>query len=145
MDSSDFNKQFSNILKLITINLIIIILIPTVIYLKDMDWKLSTADDEILSKSKVDQTTVSTLVENEGFEIVRSNCTSCHSDRLITQNRATREGWLTMIRWMQNTQNLWPLGENETIILNYLTKNYAPEQIGRRKALSNIEWYQLEE
>jgi hypothetical protein len=83
----------------------------------------------------------------EGFELVRANCTACHSGKLIAQNRATREGWQEMIRWMQATQGLWELGENEAAILDYLAANYAPEETGRRANLNieEIEWYLLEE
>ena len=45
---------------------------------------------------------------------------------------------------MQETQKLWDLGENEDIILDYLAEHYAPEDIGRRKNLENIEWYELD-
>lgn len=86
------------------------------------------------------------LIYDEGFAEVRSTCTVCHSAKLVTQNRATREGWLQMIRWMQATQGLWDLGVNEDIIISYLAKNYAPEEIGRRANLdvAAIEWYILE-
>jgi len=85
------------------------------------------------------------LKEGEGRETVVANCTACHSDKLIVQNRATREGWQNMIRWMQETQRLWDLGENEKVILDYLEANYAPEETNaRRKNLENIEWYELE-
>jgi len=83
------------------------------------------------------------LVKNKGYDIVKANCTACHSSKLVTQNRATREGWKSMIRWMQETQNLWELGDNEDIILDYLTKNYAPIYKGRRQNLANVEWYEL--
>ena len=46
---------------------------------------------------------------------------------------------------MQETQNLWDLGENEDLITSYLAKNYGPEEKGRRHVLTNIEWYDLEE
>lgn len=86
------------------------------------------------------------LIYAEGFEIVRGTCTACHSAKLVTQNRATREGWLQMIRWMQATQGLWDLGKNERPILDYLAANYAPEEVGRRANLdiAAIEWYILE-
>lgn len=83
------------------------------------------------------------LKEGKGIEIVKTHCTSCHSAKLIVQNRATREGWLSMIRWMQQTQNLWDLGEHEAVILDYLTTHYPPEEKGRRENLKNIEWYEL--
>lgn len=82
----------------------------------------------------------------EGWEVVRSTCTACHSAALVTQNRATYDGWEDMIRWMQETQGLWDLGENEEAILAYLSENYAPEQAGRRPNINvdEIEWYILE-
>lgn len=85
------------------------------------------------------------LIVDDGFVQVKASCTPCHSGKLITQNRATRKGWKKMIVWMQETQNLWDLGANEEIILDYLAKNYAPEDKGRRPNLTNIEWYSLEQ
>jgi hypothetical protein len=83
------------------------------------------------------------LIDGEGLMLVVNNCTNCHSAKLVTQNRATKEGWTQIIRWMQETQNLWDLGENEEVIVNYLSKHYAPESSGRRKPLE-VEWYELE-
>lgn len=82
--------------------------------------------------------------EDANLNLVIANCTSCHSAKMVTQNRATRDGWKTMIRWMQETQNLWDLGVNEAAILDYLAKYYAPEKQGRRQPLTDIEWYELE-
>ena len=86
------------------------------------------------------------LVYAEGFDIIRGTCTACHSAKLVTQNRATREGWKEMIVWMQETQGLWDLGASEPIILDYLAKHYAPEEIERRPGLNiaEIEWFILE-
>jgi len=82
--------------------------------------------------------------EGENLNLVIANCTSCHSAKMVTQNRATRDGWKTMIRWMQETQNLWDLGDSEPLILDYLAKYYAPEKAGRRQPLTDIDWYELE-
>ncbi len=73
-------------------------------------------------------------------------CTSCHSAKLVTQNRATRPGWESMIRWMQATQGLPDLGKSEPIILDYLAKYYAPTETGRRANLdlSEVKWYILD-
>lgn len=86
------------------------------------------------------------LIYAEGFNIVRGTCTACHSAKLVTQNRATREGWEEMIRWMQTKQGLGDLGTSEAIILDYLAANYAPEEIGRRANIDveSIEWYVLD-
>lgn len=85
------------------------------------------------------------LVADEGYLLVRNNCGGCHSLNLVTNKRASREGWLSTIRWMQQTQGLWDLGSNEKPILDYLAKNYAPQEAGRRRQLTDIEWYILEE
>ena len=83
------------------------------------------------------------LVEAEGLMTVVNNCTNCHSALLVTQNRMNEERWISTIRWMQETQNLWDLGKNEEIIVNYLVTNYPPVKKGRREILKDIEWYQL--
>lgn len=77
------------------------------------------------------------LQDDPNKAIVQAHCTSCHSAALITQNRLTRQGWLDTIRWMQDKQGLWSLGEQETAILDYLEKYYFPKTTGRRKALPN--------
>lgn len=85
------------------------------------------------------------LLDGEGLLAVKANCLACHSAKLVTQNRFTREGWHDKIVWMQETQGLWDLGENEPIILDYLAEYYAPEErAGRRQPLTGIEWYELE-
>ncbi len=83
------------------------------------------------------------FVQGEGLMAVVNNCTNCHSAKLVTQNRMTKEGWQATIKWMQETQNLWDLGKNEAIIVDYLATYYAPEKKGRRENLDNIEWYEL--
>ena len=85
------------------------------------------------------------LVEGEGMMTVVQHCTACHSAQIIIQNRMDREGWKSTIRWMQETQNLWDLGDNEDIIINYLTTHYPPQKKGRRAPLTDIDWYTLKE
>ena len=63
------------------------------------------------------------LINDAGVLLVLQNCNSCHSTQLITQNRLTKVGWKSTIRWMQSTQNLWDLGEDEAPILTYLSKS----------------------
>ncbi len=85
------------------------------------------------------------LIDAEGLMETVNNCTSCHSAKLLIQNRLGREGWINTIRWMQETQNLWDLGKNEEIIVNYLAKNYPPTDTGRRENLGEVQWYVLKE
>lgn len=83
------------------------------------------------------------LVDAEGLMAVVNNCTNCHSSKLVTQNRMNTERWNETITWMQETQNLWELGKNQEIIVNYLVTNYPPKAKGRRMVLTDIEWYKL--
>ena len=84
------------------------------------------------------------LIAGEGLQLVITNCTGCHSAKLITQNRMDSGTWATTIKWMQQTQGLWDLGENTDAIVQYLATNYAPTKKGRRAQLTDIEWYDLD-
>lgn len=84
------------------------------------------------------------LVVAEGMQTVITNCTTCHSSKLIVQNRMGAEQWNATIRWMQKTQGLWELGENQKIIVDYLVENYPPLEKGRRETLTHIDWYELD-
>ncbi|WP_034888647.1 hypothetical protein [Gillisia sp. Hel_I_29] len=84
------------------------------------------------------------LVDGVGLMAVVNNCTNCHSAKLVTQNKMSAERWNETIKWMQETQNLWDLGDNQEIIVNYLVTNYPVTEKGRRENLTNIEWYDLE-
>ena len=84
-------------------------------------------------------------IDAEGLMTVVNNCTNCHSSKIVTQNRMNAERWNATIEWMQETQNLWDLGGNQEIIVNYLVSNYPVTKKGRRMALTNIDWYELEE
>ncbi len=84
------------------------------------------------------------LKDAEGLMTVVNNCTNCHSSKLIVQNRMSAESWNTTIKWMQETQNLWDLGGNQEVIVNYLVTNYPVIKKGRRMTLKDIEWYTLE-
>ena len=70
----------------------------------------------------------------EGWQLVRIHCGGCHSHALVTAQRADRQTWLDIIRWMQETQNLWQFdAPTEQGILDYLAANYPP-QANRRRA-----------
>ncbi len=84
------------------------------------------------------------LVQAKGINLVKANCLNCHSSKMILQNRASRQGWEGMIRWMQEKHRLWDLGSNEGEILDYLAQHYAPDESnGRRQNLAQIQWYNL--
>jgi len=71
------------------------------------------------------------------WELAKAHCGVCHSYRLVTANRGDREYWLKTLRWMQRTQNLWPIPpEQEGKLLDYLAANYSESAWGRRPPLS---------
>ena len=73
------------------------------------------------------------LIKAPGWEIVRANCGGCHSHALVIQQRADRQTWLDMIRWMQASQNLWQFPpDTEAQILDYLAANSSPQPNRRR-------------
>ena len=77
---------------------------------------------------------VTGLVIAGGWTQVRSNCTACHSARLITQQRGDEAFWTYTIRWMQAEQNLWELAEDvERAIVEYLAKHYPPRVLNPRR------------
>ncbi len=73
------------------------------------------------------------LAKNPGWEQVRAHCGGCHSYALVISQRADRQTWLDMIRWMQATQNLWQFdAATEAKILDYLATSYPPQPNRRR-------------
>ena len=69
--------------------------------------KVKTTNPSSTENTKIKIDDASGFIIDTGLEEVRANCLGCHSSLLITQNRATRDGWLSTIRWMQETQNFW--------------------------------------
>ncbi len=81
----------------------------------------------------VDIDEASGLIKSSGWEQVRAHCGGCHSHALVTSQRADRQTWLDIIRWMQATQNLWQFqADTEAQILDYLAANYPPQDTRRR-------------
>ncbi len=81
------------------------------------------------------------------LDLVLGNCLACHNADVIRNTRLSKEGWNSIIEWMQQKQNLWDLGKNHDNIVAYLAKNYAPDKQGRRKqlAIQSNEWYVLQD
>jgi len=137
-------KQFVFIF--IVVMIIGFMTIPLLDFFSDEQVKPVVVEKNSASNDIVDGIHVRTgLIDDEGLLIVIGNCTACHSAQLITQNRMNKEQWDATIRWMQESQNLWDLGDNQEVIVNYLVKNYPVVSKGRRQNLSEIEWYNLTE
>ena len=96
---------------------------------------LTLITSRIQAKESQTYDPITGFVVSENYEIVRAHCTACHSAKLVTQNRMTRDNWLETIRWMQKSQGLWPLGVQEQKILDYLESHYSPIAISRRSPI----------
>ena len=68
------------------------------------------------------------LPPGEGVDLVLENCTACHSTEIIRENHMSLEAWDKTITWMQEKQELWELGKDRKIILDYLSKAQGVEK-----------------
>ncbi len=136
------------------VGLLIVLILGILLYtLFDLHWQLDLSPfiNKPIESSVVyfDETNdeYSLLKLDEGVDLIRKHCLSCHSARIIAQTKLDEEAWRKNIDWMQRTQGLWQLGKDHEPIIRYLATNYAPEAKGRRSNLkqASIEWYQLNE
>ncbi|TAI47307.1 monoheme cytochrome C [Flagellimonas allohymeniacidonis] len=151
--SEVFRKQVKRLMGMLTIFMFLIILFlggliyfqnhPEKLYLNAPEEELVEISEQIDDKIENGIHVRTGFVADEGMDLVIQNCTSCHSSKLVTQNRMSKEGWEATILWMQETQNLWDLGANQDVITAYLAKNYGPVAKGRRQNLKDIDWYPL--
>ncbi len=89
-----------------------------------------------LGSSAQENTAPGELIREQGWQLVRDNCTECHSSQIIVQNTGNREVWKSRIEWMQSSQGLGELApELEESILDYLATNYGQKTASRRQAL----------
>ena len=76
------------------------------------------------------------LVIDDGWVYVSAHCGACHSYALVTSQRGDASFWRETIRWMQRTQRLWTIPEEqEQALIAYLAKHYRDTEWGRRAAL----------
>ncbi len=98
-------------------------------------WAALAAGPAAFSQEPIAQTE---LIRAENWELVFAHCSACHSLGIVTGQRGSRNRWLAMIRWMQETQNLWQFEPaTEEKILDYLAENYGtPDWPARRPPLA---------
>jgi len=130
--------------------IVVSMVIFKMIYIPELGHKTNTPSEMNTNVSDLDDDAIvngihvrTGLKDSPGLIQVVRNCTNCHSSKLLTQNRMDYDSWKTTIDWMQETQNLWDLGDNEEIIINYLVTNYPIIKKSRRQQLKDIEWYTL--
>ena len=78
----------------------------------------SFAEDKALDEA-------SGFIIDDGWELTNVHCASCHSAKLVTQNRMDKSGWEDIIRLMQAEHGLWDLGTAESVIIDYLAQHYG--------------------
>lgn len=65
------------------------------------------------------------LPREGAYELVAGYCSACHSLQIVMQQRASRERWRSMLKWMVEEQNMPPLDPQEyEQILDYLTEHF---------------------
>ncbi|GAB5524201.1 MAG: hypothetical protein Roseis2KO_20730 [Roseivirga sp.] len=146
MKEDDFLKGFNNLFRVVIGIFVLLFLVMGLGWLAYDNPDIFKPSTEEVETPPVTEPVIMAegeFIEGEHKLLVIANCTGCHSGKLVTQNRATREGWTNMIRWMQRTQNLKDLGADEQKILDYLSENYAPAEQGRRANLLVDDWYEL--
>jgi len=148
-----FQKQIQALVRLFMIFALLVLVFFGGLYLLNENPQFFEAEDayepvedEDGEETVLEPSVIAELgfINDEHVALVVQHCTPCHSPKLVTQNRMSAQGWEATISWMQETQNLWDLGENRDKIVAYLAKNYAPEVKGRRENLTNVAWYELE-
>ena len=97
---------------------------------------LSVFSAAVFAQDRPEIDSVSGLYKDKQWQLVVANCGGCHSTKLVSQNRMSSANWVNTIRWMQEKQGMWALGENEQKIVSYLSRNYGiPNLPQRRKPL----------
>ena len=74
---------------------------------------------------EVEKDPLSGMIIAENWNLVKANCVVYHSTKGFTQIRLDRKNWEKIIKLMQEKNGLWPLGEMEPKILDYLEENYG--------------------
>ncbi|GER06421.1 hypothetical protein GCM10007972_01330 [Iodidimonas muriae] len=73
------------------------------------------------------------MVAGEGRETSYYLCSGCHSTKLVTQQRLSRDRWAYLLDWMTKEQGMAELdAESRTIILDYLSTAYGPSTTQRK-------------
>lgn len=64
----------------------------------------------------------------EGRDLVEVLCDACHSLKLVTQQRLSRDSWSETLVWMVEDQGMPELdAESEALILDYLEQHYGAD------------------
>lgn len=71
---------------------------------------------------------INDLPAGPGREEVFYNCYTCHSFRIIKQQRLPEAVWDELMDWMVEKHGMPPLNpEDRKAVVSYLTKNFGPQ------------------
>ena len=69
------------------------------------------------------------LVVETGVEETFIYCAACHSERIVAQQGLTRDGWIGLLEWMVDEQEMDVIEEPDyTLIVDYLARNYGGDR-----------------
>ena len=96
--------KYRRIINTLAVVFVLTIFGPVLIYLVPMMIE-GHPDLEIVAPGSNDEPSTivdgidieSGLIVDDGYVLVKRNCAACHSLELVTQNRATRDGWKDII------------------------------------------------
>lgn len=75
------------------------------------------------------------------WELVKYQCSVCHSITVVIKNSGNKKEWEETIKWMIATQGAWDLSDAWEPILGYLSSNYNSNIYDmskfRRKPINN--------
>jgi hypothetical protein len=82
-----------------------------------------------ISAATEEESEYGVLVNKPGVEETHAYCTACHSERIVSQQGLTRDGWTELLEWMGEEQEMEEIEEPDfTLILDYLSKNYNTDR-----------------
>jgi hypothetical protein len=148
--------RFSNLMRKMNIAIILFILVaiwliaggPDFIIRQDKnpnstsEKEITTASNPHIDSKIIDEETG--LIMDANLEVVVVNCIACHSAHLITYTSADSSQWHDMIKWMQQTQGLWDLGNDEKSIIEYLSQHYGPSNRQNQSEEITTTWHEID-
>ncbi|MBE7636496.1 aldehyde dehydrogenase [Sneathiella sp. P13V-1] len=65
------------------------------------------------------------LIDKPGAEETFIYCSACHSERIVAQQGLDRKGWIELLQWMVDEQEMDPIEEPDySLVIDYLSKHY---------------------
>ena len=90
-------------------------------------WSCWALADRPAALAQDEDAALAAMPDHPGKEEVFYTCNVCHSIRLVTQQRLSRQRWDQLLDWMVEEQGMAQLTAAERqVILEYLATQYGP-------------------